>query len=327
MADDLRKGCRVRLSGLSISILNDSEGCIVGPFDSATGRHPVKLLKPTEAVTAYPNGVKVKPANLERVQTHKQPVTEISKPKAKSKRAAQSFAGAAKDFMDPSSWALGMSPSKQAEWLVDCYRLSTVPSLLVPDYAMHGVDNSSNATLVYHMDIMPDNIVPGIAFYDRHSRMRVDDDYAWGGCNLHGLYDPEHTGDTIVSDFLLFCKLAVRHGVVPHRNWDWNKFLNKAAELLGYAFEKSDAKEKYGNENVFSVITGGRSLRATAEVVYGTSCMAGSDQEEDAEVLQLREVIEDGLLEEMMETQPELFEDVGGVAAWARLQSRMVAVQ
>ncbi len=33
-------------------------------------------------------------------------------------------------------------------------------------------------------------------------------------------YPPDHTGDTILLDFLLFCKLAVRHGVVP-QGWDW----------------------------------------------------------------------------------------------------------
>ena len=33
--------------------------------------------------------------------------------------------------------------------------------------------------------------------------MRVDDDMAWGGCNLHGLYDPDHTRETIVLDFLV----------------------------------------------------------------------------------------------------------------------------
>lgn len=40
-----------------------------------------------------------------------------------------------------------------------------------------------------------------------------------------------------------------------------------AGDMLTFAFEKSDAQEEYGSENVFSAITGsGRSLRFTAEV-------------------------------------------------------------
>lgn len=104
--------------------------------------------------------------------------------------------------------------------------------------------------------------------------MRVDDDYAWGGCNLHGLYDPGHDGDSVAADFLLFCKLAVQARVLP-RGWDWAACLDQASGLLGFAFEKSDAQEKYGGENVFSAVMGGRSLRATAELVYGSSCMTG----------------------------------------------------
>lgn len=129
---------------------------------------------------------------------------------------------------DPASWAKGLSPSKQYEWFVDCYR------------------------------------------------MRVDDDYAYGGGDVHGLYDPEHDGDSITADFLHFCKLAVLAHVVP-QPWDWKACLEKAKKLLGFAFEKSDAQEKYGSENVFSVLMGGRSLRATAEQVYGRSCMNGAD--------------------------------------------------
>lgn len=31
-------------------------------------------------------------------------------------------------------------------------------------------------------------------------RMRLDDDYAWGGCNLHGLYDPDHSPMSVMQD-------------------------------------------------------------------------------------------------------------------------------
>lgn len=34
-------------------------------------------------------------------------------------------------------------------------------------------------------------------------RMRVDDDYAWGGGSLHGLYAPDASGDSVAEDFLV----------------------------------------------------------------------------------------------------------------------------
>lgn len=96
---------------------------------------------------------------------------------------------------------------------------------------------------------------------------QVDDDYVWGGGdNLHGLYHPSHTAESIVLDFLCFCKLAAWRQLVP-RGWNWEKCLVTAGDMLTFAFEKSDAQEEYGSENVFSAITGsGRSLRFTAEV-------------------------------------------------------------
>ena len=91
-------------------------------------------------------------------------------------------------------------------------------------------------------------------------RMRLDDEYALEGDVRGGsLYDQSEP-DEIVQDFLLFCRLAKEQGALPE-GWSWSKFLDTAAELLPYAFEKSDAKEKYGGENVFALVTGGRSLR------------------------------------------------------------------
>ena len=91
-------------------------------------------------------------------------------------------------------------------------------------------------------------------------RMRLDDDYAWGGDIRGGsLYD-QSSPDEIVQDFLVFCRLALEQGAIPE-GWNWPKFLATAVDLLPYAFEKSDAKEKYGRENVFTVAMGGRSLR------------------------------------------------------------------
>lgn len=86
----------------------------------------------------------------------------------------------------------------------------------------------------------------------------------------HGMKNME---EDVVLDFLVSCKLAVLHGVVPVRGWDWASFLDCARPLLPYPFEKEDAKDKYGGENVFPGLTGGRSLRAVGEAVFfETSC-------------------------------------------------------
>ena len=99
-------------------------------------------------------------------------------------------------------------------------------------------------------------------------RMRVDDDYALGGCYLHGLYSQPTSPSKILRDFLVFCKLALARDVVP-AGWRWGPCLQQAGEDLGYAFEKSDAQDKWGGEKVFRAAMGGRSLRYTAEIVYG----------------------------------------------------------
>jgi hypothetical protein len=99
-------------------------------------------------------------------------------------------------------------------------------------------------------------------------KMRCDDDYALGGCYLHGVYNYEATAAAIVFDFLQFCLLAVASEVVT-ASFDWDTCIIKYGNLIGYAFEKSDAQEKYGRENVFAAMMGGRSLRFTAtQVLY-----------------------------------------------------------
>ena len=72
-------------------------------------------------------------------------------------------------------------------------------------------------------------------------QMRCDDDYAWGGGNLHGPYNPEATPMSITLDFIMFCDLARHHRVVPAR-WPWAKFLAIAVKFVAFAFEKSDAQ-------------------------------------------------------------------------------------
>jgi hypothetical protein len=143
-----------------------------------------------------------------------------------------------------------------------------------------------------------------------------------------GLYNPEATKDTIIKDFLVFCKLAVNHGVVPP-GWDWSAFLSKAAGLLGYAFEKEDAKDKWGGENVFSAMMGGRSLRYTGEVVYGSSCMAPGNPRDDREKAaqatleqyerQVEAAFAGGAGGQQLGQHQQLFAEVGGLAAWQQL--------
>jgi hypothetical protein len=86
-------------------------------------------------------------------------------------------------------------------------------------------------------------------------RIRVDDTMVYGG-GCVGLYAEAEKGRVLV-DFLVFCKLALARGVVPPA-WDWPAFLHVAADLISFAFEKADAKEKWGGENVFSSMFGGR---------------------------------------------------------------------
>lgn len=190
-------------------------------------------------------------------------------------------------FMDKQSWCKQLSFRKRHEWLVDCYRL------------------------------------------------RLDDDYAWGGGYLHGLYDPDiqmrHEKVRkvhIIKDFLIFMKLAVANGVIPKnsKEFRFEKCLKTAQGLLCYAFEKSDATEKWRGENVFSV---GPSLRRTAEYVYGTSCMEFCfTDNNNNEAHNIRKKIENevevGLkLKKFEHCSREIFEDVGSLSIWIKLFKEM----
>eukprot|EP00435_Cladocopium_sp_Y103_P067677 s282_g30.t1 len=152
-------------------------------------------------------------------------------------------------------------------------------------------------------------------------RMRLDDDYAWGGCNLHGLYDPDHSPISVMQDFLIFCKLAVLRGAVPEP-WDWQAFLQHAVGLLPFAFEKSDAQEKWGSENVFNaMMMGGRSLRFTGELIYGTGVM--QQFETDPEHQRLEDHVFQSAPRQpssrCFQQAAELFTEVGGHEGWLRL--------
>lgn len=169
----------------------------------------------------------------------------------------------------PSSWAIGLSPAEQHEWLIDCYR------------------------------------------------MRVDDMMHYGmGCV--GLYSSDAEAKDVVEDFFVFCKLALKNEIIPN-GWDWKAFIETGEDLLAYAFEKSDAKEKYGRENVFAVMTGGRSLRFTAEAVYESSCI--SSEGKSVKEVKVRKMVDKGL--DVLFREGGSFEDVGGVAVWRRLEKQI----
>lgn len=110
-------------------------------------------------------------------------------------------------------------------------------------------------------------------------QMRCDDDYAWGGCNLHGPYDPDATSTSIADDFLIFCLLAHQVKALPN-DWDWKAYLKVAPQFIVFAFEKSDAKERWGSENFFEGEMGGRSLRYTARKICGSDVNVPGDSGE-----------------------------------------------
>ena len=158
-------------------------------------------------------------------------------------------------------------------------------------------------------------------------RLRLHDDSTVGynegqGGFLHGLYAKAHgEGDLISTDFLIFCKLCLRHGVVPN-DFDWRHLLQTAKSSLLTKFTKSDAMSKWHTErkskstSPFSTSgkLGNRSLRATAEVVYGTPYDAVDDSE------QVLEKMEEECDEWPFEGNGEaICRDIGGFHIWRDL--------
>ena len=155
-------------------------------------------------------------------------------------------------------------------------------------------------------------------------RLRVDDDYVWGGGYLHGLYAEDSTPWSIMIDFLVYCKFAVKNGVIP-TPWNWNQLLKEAKGLLNYAFEKSDAREKYGGENVFAELMGGRSLRNTSGRVYGF--LHGEQENEmylDVDNIERSVIIEmKKHKEKKTDLDKQYFDDVGGSEVWRKLEAQL----
>eukprot|EP00092_Neocalanus_flemingeri_P020581 GFUD01022298.1.p1 GENE.GFUD01022298.1~~GFUD01022298.1.p1 ORF type:complete len:537 (+),score=157.93 GFUD01022298.1:57-1613(+) len=139
-------------------------------------------------------------------------------------------------------------------------------------------------------------------------RLRLDDDYTWGGGNLHGLYDDPSPGN-ISKDFMVFCALAARRKMIP-MIWDWNRFLQEASLKLNFAYEKSDAKEDWG-------MLGPMMMRETAGKVYGGTGGGGGFNlfQIDSDGQGLVEAVE----EEVENESDGIFKDVGGMENWIQL--------
>ena len=143
--------------------------------------------------------------------------------------------------------------------------------------------------------------------------MRCDDDVVWGGCNLHGAYDPDMTPETLREDFAIFCVLAKRRKVLP-KDWDWKAFLDVASYFTQCAFEKSDAQERWGGENIFmGQMEGQRSLRATGVDIIGTGIEYGSPVHPDFTKAE-RDVKGD---------IDKVFEEIGGKEVWDAYLSKV----
>ena len=163
-------------------------------------------------------------------------------------------------------------------------------------------------------------------------RMRVDDDYAVGGEVRGGtLYDPDHSARSVLLDFVIFCKLAIRNRAVPDP-FDWVEALAVAADLIPYAFEKSDAQEKYGSENFFAPQMGGRSLRYTGATIYGYGPDGAYHGEELDDIIRnetrlARKAAPTDLSDAVdLAFDAAYFADVGGVEPWRRLYAALVGL-
>jgi hypothetical protein len=142
-------------------------------------------------------------------------------------------------------------------------------------------------------------------------QMRCDDEYVMTG-DLRGPYNPDADGMSIATNFLAFCLLAARNQVVP-AGWDWAACLHVSARFVRSAFEKSDAKERWGGENVFS-------FSRTSFQIYGRG-PAECEQTAD-EIAACEDAA--GMWDAAGMCSAMLFvSEVGGVAIWEELLSAL----
>jgi len=129
-------------------------------------------------------------------------------------------------------------------------------------------------------------------------RLRVDDDYIfYGGCYLHGLY-LEPSPENIARDFMVFCALAARCGLIPII-WDWNIFLKEASKNLNFPHNVADAEEDWG-------LLGPMMLRNAADLIYGGGPKIEKDRNNLYDTVQI----------EVNNANEGIFRDIGGVNNW-----------
>ena len=156
-------------------------------------------------------------------------------------------------------------------------------------------------------------------------RMRAHDNVQWASNYNRGIYKimqiRQETGCSettnsqkfiLFKDFLKFNLLLAKRDCLPD-SFDYPKFLTLAKDLLQYHFEKADAKQKYGDENVFSKDP---SLRRQGEHIYGFSTMA-REQEAESYHKDLDEMIEKAINEKnFIGSDMSIFEKIGGNMIW-----------
>ena len=100
-----------------------------------------------------------------------------------------------------------------------------------------------------------------------------------------------------------------------------------ASDNLTFAFEKEDAKDKWGQENVFAAALRGRSLRYTAIQIYGSEGPARGDPQsrECTEIHKQVDKIQKRVFKSCDSSQwcAKQFEDVGGIGPWRYMYMAM----
>ena len=139
-------------------------------------------------------------------------------------------------------------------------------------------------------------------------RLRMDDMMCWGG-NYLSIYNPDASKDDVIGDFITFALFCIKKKALPVP-WNWSKFLKIALQLIPYAFEKSDATDKY--PGAFSAMT----LRGTAEMIYGKS-LGDSDFTEYNEMHDLIFKTNNCL------SNKSIFKDIGGIEIWESFKNNL----
>jgi hypothetical protein len=116
--DDKFIGSVVRLKGFPMSAWDGAVGVVSSPPDSLTMKYKVTLSSPEEVLSAYPNGVHIQDKNLE--------IVSDATPVGRTRN---------------NLWAINLTPTEQATWFTDCYRLQ-----------INEVSKGSSRRSIYHPD-------------------------------------------------------------------------------------------------------------------------------------------------------------------------------